>query len=75
MPYLVHNERAKLVANAFDRASTACFATGMLVPAATAMYGQSTVPLDYLFVAIVFWAIVGFIFHVEARRAIATLLE
>jgi len=75
MAYLVHNERAKLVANALDRASTGCFVTGILVPTASVMLGQSPVPLDNLGVAIGAWAIWGVILHVEARRAIATVME
>jgi hypothetical protein len=75
MAYLVHNERAKLFANALDRASTGCLGTGILVPTAAVMFGQSTVPLDYLAVAVVFWATIGVILHVEARRVVATMME
>jgi hypothetical protein len=75
MPNLIHNERAKLIANALDRASTACFTTGILVPTAAAILGQSTVALDYLCAAVGFWAVPGTILHIEARRAITTLRE
>jgi hypothetical protein len=75
MANLVHNERAKLVANALDRASTACFTTGVLAPTVAVMLGQSTVALDYLCAAVGFWSVPGLIFHVEARRAITTLKE
>lgn len=35
---LVHNERTKLLANALDRASTACFTVGVATPAAGFLY-------------------------------------
>jgi len=35
---LVHNERTKLLANALDRASTACFTVGIATPAAGYIY-------------------------------------
>lgn len=38
---VVHNERTKLLANALDRASTACFAIGALAPT-VATYGGGT---------------------------------
>jgi hypothetical protein len=37
---LVHNERLKLLANAFDRASTACFTIGVVTPVAGLIYGD-----------------------------------
>ena len=36
---LIHNERTKLLANALDRASTACLTVGVLGPTAAALYG------------------------------------
>jgi hypothetical protein len=36
---LVDNERTKLLANALDRASTACFTVGILTPTAGFLYG------------------------------------
>ena len=35
---LIDNERTKLLANALDRASTACFTVGILTPAAGYLY-------------------------------------
>lgn len=75
MPYLVQNERAKLIANAFDRASTGCFGTGIFVPTAAQMLGQTSVPFDHLLVAIGAWVFLGAILHFEARRLIGTLRE
>jgi hypothetical protein len=71
----IHNERVKLVANALDRASTGALATGIFVPTAAYMFGQSPVGWDYLLAGIIFWGVLGIIFHVEARRVIATVRE
>lgn len=71
----IHNERVKLVANALDRASTGAIATGIFVPTAAAVFGQSPVTWDYLLVAIIFWGVIGVILHVEARRVIAAIRE
>lgn len=38
---LVENERTKLLANALDRASTACVTVGLLAPIAAVIYGAS----------------------------------
>jgi len=76
MAHLVHNERAKLIANAFDRASTGCFATGILVPAAGAVLGQPLlVPIDVFVITFACWLVAGTILHIEARRVISTLRE
>lgn len=36
---LIHNERTKLLANALDRASTASFTVGVLVPVVATLVG------------------------------------
>jgi hypothetical protein len=38
---LIDNERTKLLANALDRASTACVTVGLLAPIAAVLYGAS----------------------------------
>ena len=43
---LINNERAKLVANALDRASTACFAGGVIGPWALWKLLTDTLPLE-----------------------------
>jgi hypothetical protein len=68
-------QRVKLVANALDRASTGAFGAGVFVPTAAAIFGQTVVGWDYLLVAIICWSVVAIIFHVEARRVIATVRE
>jgi hypothetical protein len=77
MPDLIHNERAKLVASAFDRVSTMCIAMGVFAPLTTLMLSQNqnNVPLDQLLAAFGFWIFAAVIFHVEARLAIETLKE
>jgi hypothetical protein len=41
---IVRNERIKLIANALDRASTACIAVGILAPIVTTLvhWGETT---------------------------------
>lgn len=75
MAYVAHNERVKLVANAYDRASTGCFATGVFVPTAALMLGQASVSWDYSLVGIAAWVFLGLILHFEARRIIAAVRE
>ena len=76
MPYLVQNERAKLFANALDRASTACFAAGVIVPIAAAMLASnSTIDLGKLIVDVVAWLLATAVLHFEARRALNWLRE
>jgi hypothetical protein len=58
-----------------DRASTGCFATGVLVPAAGAMLGNTTVPIDHFFIALACWIAAGGALHFEARRVIASMRD
>jgi hypothetical protein len=73
MAFLQHNERVKLVANAFDRASTGCFVTGIIAPTTAAMIDPSKVALGLLITVTVSWLLAGGVLHYEARRAIAAL--
>ena len=73
---LIHNEQTKLLANALDRASTACLTVGVLAPIAAALYAASGVftmsviviagPLVWIFAAVVL--------HMSARRILRRLL-
>jgi hypothetical protein len=38
---MIENERTKLLANALDRASTACVTVGLLAPIAALLYGAT----------------------------------
>jgi hypothetical protein len=68
--------RTKLIANALDRASTACFVSGIFVPVAAAMIGQPiAVPTEAFFASFTLWMVCGAILHVEAQRVIATVRE
>ena len=73
---VIHNEQTKLLANALDRASTACLTVGVLAPIAAALYAASGVftmsaiviasPLVWIFAAVVL--------HMSARRILRSLL-
>jgi hypothetical protein len=75
MPFLVYNERAKLVANALDRASTGCFITGVVGPTGTLMLNHTDIPKESFVVVLVLWVLAAVVLHIEARRWIDTLLE
>jgi cobalamin synthase len=74
---LVENERIKLLANAFDRASTACFTVGVLAPLAAAVYTTGVTEPDVLvFVAAaIVWLLVGAALHLLARRTLGGLTQ
>jgi len=45
---LVHNERTKLLANALDRASTACIAAGLIAPVVSAVNGAAALQVSWI---------------------------
>ena len=72
---LIHNERVKLLANAFDRASTACVAVGVIGPAAAFLYGMGAVPVSPLALGIgsTVWIGTAAFLHHFARRTLGGL--
>jgi len=77
MSNLVHNEKAKLLANALDRASTACFAVGVLGPLAAAFYSVSGFPTGFwpFVLGALCWFLATFGLHIEAQRVLGRLRE
>ncbi|WP_375455906.1 hypothetical protein [uncultured Methylobacterium sp.] len=73
----IANERAKLLANALDRASTACVTVGILGPTAAALYGLgAALPgRDGAFYTgtAIFWLLAALLLHLMARQALGTL--
>ncbi|MBV8095991.1 MAG: hypothetical protein JO110_22725, partial [Acetobacteraceae bacterium] len=73
---LVQNERAKLLANALDRASTGLFVVGVATPAASSLYGlRPRVGIVFLVVALYVWLFAAFCLHMLARRVLGGLRE
>lgn len=72
---LIHNERTKLLANALDRASTACLAAGLIAPAAGVTRQSADVPALTLATAsgTVIWLLAALALHLLARRALGGL--
>jgi hypothetical protein len=74
---LIANERTKLLANALDRASTACVAVGILAPLSGLPYGtgmsREAVPLIYLLIGSICWFAGAVASHVMVRRVLAGL--
>ena len=67
---LIHNERTKLLANALDRASTACLAVGVLGQA------LSLPPADRLWVSLLSpagWILAALGLHFAARHVLGRL--
>jgi hypothetical protein len=73
---LIHNERTKLVANALDRASTACLTVGVFAPIAAAIYTSiGTGPATLTFViGAVCWIFAAMVLHMSARYVLRRLL-
>ena len=72
---LVHNEQTKLLANALDRASTACLTNGILAPIAAAIYsvsGAFVFDAKVVFGGIV-WSLMALVLHMSARRVLRRL--
>lgn len=76
---LIHNERTKLLANAFDRASTACFTVGIATPIAGYLYNVASFPDRLsnvrLAIGLVCWLLAAVALHFMARRALKGLKQ
>lgn len=73
---LVRNERLKLVANALDRASTACITVGVLGPAVAVLYnlgGASGVAGSALATGSTLWLVGAGMLHLLAQYALGRL--
>ncbi len=74
---LIQNERTKLLANALDRASTACLTVGVFAPAAAVFYnltGNAASNPAIYWVGTFVWLFAAVLLHVEARRVLGDLL-
>ena len=75
---LIDNERTKLLANALDRASTACFTVGILTPGAGYFYNiggfQGLISVTELFVGVLGWLGALVALHLLARRVLRGLM-
>lgn len=74
---LIDNERTKLLANALDRASTACFTVGMLTPFVGYLYNignfRGTVSAETLLAGLAGWLLAVAALHFLARRVLRGL--
>ncbi len=75
----IWNERTKLLANALDRASTACFTVGIATPQAGWLYDfgglRSALNPLTLAIGIAGWFFGAAVQHLEARRILGSLLK
>ena len=69
---LIDNERTKLLANAFDRASTACFTVGIATPLAGYLYNVgdfgSSISPPRLAITVTGWLVASIALHFMARQ-------
>lgn len=71
---LIHNERTKLLANALDRASTACLTVGVFAPIAAALYSiNSAVSVTLFLIGAVVWIFSAVVLHISARHVLRNL--
>lgn len=74
---LIRNEQTKLLANALDRASTACFTVGIVTPIAGFLYNignfRGLVPVPALALGLVGWILGAIALHLLARRVLKGL--
>jgi hypothetical protein len=75
MDHPARNERIKLLANAFDRGSTACFSVGVIAPLAAVVYSNGTFGLTPFFfaVATASWLLAAVALHLVAREILGGL--
>lgn len=66
---LVYNERTKLLANALDRASTACVVVGLFTPAVTGNLALGLATLG----SIIIWLLAALTLHLTARFILGRL--
>ncbi|MCF6367812.1 hypothetical protein [Rhizobium halophilum] len=69
-------EQTKLLANALDRAFTACFTVGIATPLAGYVYNLTvfnTIPGSRMIISLIGWLIGAVLLHYQARRALRRL--
>ena len=73
---LIRNERLKLLANALDRASTACLAVGVFGPAVAVLYsvqGAAELTGSFLALGSTLWLVGAAVLHLLAQFALGRL--
>jgi hypothetical protein len=74
---LVANEKTKLLANALDRASTACFTVGIATPLAGMLYNIGNFgafPVARMVIYILAWLLTSVFLHYFARQTLGRLV-
>jgi hypothetical protein len=74
---LIRNEQIKLLANALDRASAACFTVGIATPLAGYLYNvagfRASIGIPALLLGLVGWITAAIALHLAARRILKRL--
>jgi hypothetical protein len=75
---VIANERTKLLANALDRASTACFTVGVATPLAAWVYDINALRSTYdplaMSVGLTGWILAAVLLHIGARVVLRRLI-
>lgn len=77
MSKLVWNERTKLLANALDRASTACLAVGILTPLGSSLLGLEAArpTAGGHLLSFAAWTVTAVMLHLAARCLLGDLVS
>jgi hypothetical protein len=77
MGNLIRNERLKLLANAFDRLSTALATVGAITPLATIVYGSGALGISPLasVIAAACWFMTAVALHLVGRQLLGGLKD
>jgi hypothetical protein len=72
---MIENERTKLLANALDRASTACVTVGLLAPIAALLYGATGTAIEPVAFGLICssWIFAAAALHLVARLVLGGL--
>ena len=70
---VIENERTKLIANALDRASTACLAVGIFAPLAAVVQAEAPRFTPGLLFSLAGWFAAAIVLHLRARRTLGGL--
>lgn len=73
--HVIHNERTKLLADALDRASTACVTVGVFAPSAAALYSATGALFSTRIYALgaMSWLFTAVVLHMSARYTLRRL--
>lgn len=73
MTAAIENEKTKFVANALDRASTACLAVGVFAPLAALPQAEHPLPVGWMLATFAGWILAAAMLHFIVRLTLGGL--